>query len=279
LAKVLAFGPLWFLLQSTVPYAEIPVCHDDNGNDDDVRAMTLASRVGAWTVGRGCASGLLPFCHVPPLPLPATTTKASVSSPDDSTVEREVPLAGCNLGGTVSATAAVSVAGGIAFRCAISRHHPSNLKRNRALRPSRGSRGPGPPSPFGPFPTAISSLPARSEQQRRRDADRECGAGDGGGPMITPVGASGAFPFAPLVVVVPSACLIPFVHRSDGRSTVSWRRPTSLSRERTLSRRYAPPSCSCPLFGPPSLSVVSVFTESSIRMSSTPRPPLWIQRR
>jgi hypothetical protein len=166
----------------------------DNDNDDDARPSALASSVGEWAVGRGCASGLLPFRLVPPLPPITTATKPSVSSPGDSTVEGEVPLTGRNRDGTVFVTAVASVAGGIASLCVISHHHSTNLRRNRAL---RSSRGPEPPSLFGPFPTAISLLLASPEEQRRRDAGRKCGKGGGGSPIVTPGGASGTFPFVP----------------------------------------------------------------------------------
>jgi hypothetical protein len=62
--------------------------------------------------------------------------------------------------------------------------------------------------------------------------------------MVTLAGASGAFPFAPFVVVVGPACPIPVAPLPVSRATISCKRLTSLSRERTLSRRYAASACS-----------------------------------
>jgi hypothetical protein len=183
------------LLQFTVPDAEIPVCRGVNGNDDDVLSQNLTFLDGAWVVGRGCASGLLPFRLVPPLLLFSTATKPSVSSLDDTAAERDVPLAGRSPGGSIFA--AVSAAGGIASLYAVSRHHSSSLLRNRALRTPGGSRGPGPLGPIGPFPIAVSSLPVRSEQQRRRGAAASAGPTGEGVPWSLSLEPQGPFLLPP----------------------------------------------------------------------------------
>ncbi|XP_050480989.1 uncharacterized protein LOC126868982 [Bombus huntii] len=119
----------------------------------------------------------------------------------------------------------------------ISRQHSSNLRRNRISRTSSGSRGSRPPN-LSVFLVCVL-LPDPSGQRKRRDADQGCGGGGGGGPIIVPVGAPGAFSFAPLVEVMPTSCPSPSllsslaalsVHCLVSRSTVSWRRLTSLSR-------------------------------------------------
>ena len=97
------------------------------------------------------------------------------SSADDSTVDRELSLATRDRACTVLAAAAASVARGIAPPGFISRHHSSNLRRNRILRSSSGSRGPGSPN-LNLFTSLLFALPPNSSGQwKRRDDGQGCG--------------------------------------------------------------------------------------------------------
>ena len=141
-AKVLIFIPDP-PLPAVAPRAETPVRSVDDDRDSGTRPPDLALSVGAWAVGRGCAAGFL-FFHLDfPLPPPVTDVNPA-SSADDSTVDREVSLVTRDCACTVLAAAATSVARRITPAGFISRHHSSNLRRNRILISSSGSRGPGP---------------------------------------------------------------------------------------------------------------------------------------
>ena len=90
----------------------------------------------------------------------------------------------------------------------ISRHHSTNLRRNRILISSSGSGGPGTPNLNLSASLLFALLPSPSGQRERRDAGQGCEGGGGGGPISAPVGVPGAFPFVLLVEVIPS--LLPF---------------------------------------------------------------------
>ena len=72
---------------AVAPRAETLVRSVDDDSDDDTRSSVLASSVGAWTVGRGCAAGFLFFRLALPLPPPVTIMNPTPSA-DDSTVDR-----------------------------------------------------------------------------------------------------------------------------------------------------------------------------------------------
>ena len=97
------------------------------------------------------------------------------SSAVDSTVDREVSLTARDRACSVLATAAASVAGGIAPPGFISCHHSSNLRKNRILRSSSGSRSPGPPNLHLSASLLFELLLSPSGQLERRDARQGCG--------------------------------------------------------------------------------------------------------
>ena len=195
-------------LPAVAPCAETPFRSIDDGNDDDTSPSVLVPSVGAWIVGRACAAGFLFFRLALPLPPPVTVVNPILSA-DGSTVDHEVSLAACNHACTVPVAAAASVAGGGGRSPGfISRHHSTNLRRNRILISSSGSGGPGTPNLNLSASLLFALLPSPSGQRERRDAGQGCEGGGGGGPIIAPVGVPGAFPFVLLVEVIPS--LLPF---------------------------------------------------------------------
>ena len=129
-AKVLILGRY---LSAVALRAETPVRGVDDGRDDDI-----CSSVGTCTVGRGYTAGFLFFRLDLPLPPPMTVEIL----PRQSTTPQSTRDRAC----TVLAAEAAFVAGGIVPPGFISRHHSSNVRRNRIFRSSSGSRGPGPPN-------------------------------------------------------------------------------------------------------------------------------------